>query len=111
MRLRPSIYYRGLHRSEVMGLRWPEADLDIGVIRVVVALHLIKDKGLSLLPTKAAPTPHISATIAAAVVTFVAQTPAPTPAPFPKDLMLVLLGGVVVLVGLVVARFFLRQRR
>jgi hypothetical protein len=61
----------------------------------------------------AAPTPDIAATVAAAVATLVAQTPLPTPAPapFPKDLMLVLLGAVIVLVGLVVARFFLRQRR
>ena len=44
--------YTGLRRSEALGLRWPEMDLDRGAISIVAGLHRLKGKGLVLLPTK-----------------------------------------------------------
>ena len=46
--------YTGLRRSEILGLRWPEVDLEQGTIGVVAGLHRLSGKGLVLLPTKTA---------------------------------------------------------
>ena len=46
--------YTGLRRSEVLALRWPDVDLDRGVIRVVAGLHRLSGNGLVLLPVKTA---------------------------------------------------------
>jgi integrase len=44
--------YTGLRRSEVLGLRWPEVDLERGTLSVVASLHRLPGQGLVLLPTK-----------------------------------------------------------
>ena len=46
--------YTGLHRSEVLALRWPEVDLARQVLCVVAGLHRLPGEGLVLLPTKTA---------------------------------------------------------
>jgi hypothetical protein len=40
----------------------------------------------------------------------VLEVQTPTPAPFPRDIILVLLGGMIVLIGLVALRIILGQR-
>ncbi len=46
--------YTGLRRSELLGLRWTDVDLDRGRLSVVAGLHRLTGKGLVLLPTKTA---------------------------------------------------------
>lgn len=42
----------GMRRSELLGLRWPQVDLEGRSLSVVAGLHRIKDRGLVLLPVK-----------------------------------------------------------
>jgi len=44
--------YTGLRRSEVLGLRWTEVDLERNVLGIVGGLHYLEGQGLVLLPTK-----------------------------------------------------------
>lgn len=46
--------YTGLRRSELLGLKWPEIDLNRPTLSVVSGLHRLPRKGLVLLPTKTA---------------------------------------------------------
>lgn len=55
-RLRPMLIVLallGLRRSEVLGLQWPDVDLERGTLRVCRGLHRVNG-GLQLLPTKTA---------------------------------------------------------
>src|SRR3990172_6582554 len=46
--------YTGLRRSEFLGLKWSEIDLERGRISVVAGLHRLAGRGMVLLPTKTA---------------------------------------------------------